>query len=157
MTDRQIIWVSKDLVRKLQLLEECDIITTEEITKIIKDLKDEISLMDDALDQNVLSFRAHAQKVRDLYKMVVDEEISKTYDLWNEMDIKRCEVQTKLEDIRRITKTVKDDLMACKTELSTLNVYGADRVVELLTKFQSLSSDDKDLLTDLCNLRRNKQ
>ena len=104
---RTLIWIDDSLAKKLEILNDTVELKENDIKSIVKELKNDIENIGECIDEDVVSFRYHAQKVRDSYKKVVDEEIEKTNELWETMDKLRTETRERLNKTRELTASIK--------------------------------------------------
>ena len=146
-------WIGEDLAKRLKFVDDTVELSETDIKRIIKDLRDEISLMDECLEEDVISFRHHAQRVRNSYKQVADEEIRATQDMWESLHTLRCETQKRIEQSRELTQSIKGDIKEIKTALDTINVYGLDRLLDLIYKVKNMSDKERDMLSQLLSLK----
>lgn len=146
---RKIMWVDEELVNKITMLDEITEITSVQTKDLIKEFKDDIETYSDCMDEDLLQFRAHAEKVRNTYKKVVDEEIEVTYELWNSLDKKRCETHKKLEESRELSKSIKSDVKLINDTLNGSSIYGVQNYLDLVERVSNLSDKDKDLMQKL--------
>jgi len=153
---RTLIWIDDNLAKKLEIIDDVVKLTDNDIKDIIKNLKDSISVLDETIDEDVVSFRYHAQKVRDSYKKVVDEEIDKTNELWEQLDVLRSETRNKLDKTRELTKSIKEDIVEIQKGINNCNLYGVDHFLELVVQVNNMSEANRELLCKLLDLKRNK-
>lgn len=153
---RTLIWIDDNLAKKLEIIDDVVKLTDNDIKDIIKGLKDNISVLDETIDEDVVSFRYHAQKVRDSYKKVVDEEIDKTNELWEQLDVLRSETRNKLDKTRELTKSIKEDIVEIQKGINNCNLYGVDHFLELVVQVNNMSEANRELLCKLLDLKRNK-
>lgn len=151
-----LVWVDANIAHKLKVVNDVLNIKEEEIKPMIQKLKDDISDMEDWLDDDLASFRLHAQKARNTYKKVVEEEMEATYELWEKMSDLRSETREKLDKTRELTKSVKHDICQINESLKNCSIWGLNDLMKLVEKVNSMPDRDRDLLVQLVELKRNK-
>lgn len=153
---RTLIWIDDNLAKKLEIIDDVVKLTDNDIKDIIKGLKDNISVLDETIDEDVVSFRYHAQKVRDSYKKVVEEEIDKTNELWEQLDTLRFETSNKLDKTKELTKSITEDIKYIQESISKCNLYGVDKLLEMIEKVNYMNESDRELLYKLLDFKRIK-
>ena len=156
MTERELVWVPKDLLREVQVFIDVGY-TEEQIKKLRQRFRDDIETYDELMDSDLVEFRAHAVKVRNSYSKVVDEEIDATYQLWESLAEKRTEAQKKLEETREITRSIKSDVDELKSEIKNLSLYDLEKLLSVIEQVKYMNESDKQLLIDVFNVRRKTQ
>lgn len=147
---KKFVWVSEELIGEL---EDVDL-TFENMVKIITGFQKEINTMTECVDENVVGFRYHAQKVRDDYKKVVEEELAKTYELWEQMNQLRNEASQKLQEVVGVTKTITPIIIEIKHALNNINLYGVDKLLEVTNKIAYMGDQEKELLFKLLQIEK---
>lgn len=151
--DKELIWLDKNIVAKMDVLQDVIRLRGEEIDKVITRLTDETRcLTTDNLDTTLLEMKLHAQKVRDTYKQAVDEELEKTNTLWDECDEKIYDSRTKIKQVANSFKDLNKEIEKLESNLNKLPLYQIERVMELMDKFNSYSDKDKELLKVLLKI-----
>lgn len=150
----KMIWIEEDLAAKLEIINDVVKIKNEDIDKIIKKLADDTSTMSECLDENVLRFKLHAQQVRDNYEKVVNEEIEKTYDLWEKCEELRKETKGKITNLLPVITEVNSQLEKLDKSINKVNTYGIDRLIEVVDKFKRIPDDEKDMIAKLLDYKK---
>lgn len=150
----KMIWIDEKLADKLEIINDVVKIQDEDINKIIKRLAEDTNLMTECLDENVLRFKLHAQQTRDSYKKVVEEEIEKTYELWEKCDELRSETKDKIKTLLPVISDVNNQLEKLDKSISKINTYGIDRLIDLVEKFKQIPTDEKQMLAKLLDYKK---
>ena len=145
--DKELVWLDKNVAAKIDVLQDVVRLRGEEIEKIITRLTDETKILTtDNIDTTLLEMKLHAQKVRDTYKQVVDEELEKTDTLWDECDEKIYESRTKISQVTNSFIDLNREVEKLESSLNNLPIYQIEEIMKLLDKFNSYSDKDKELL-----------
>lgn len=145
--DKELVWLDKKIVAKMDVLQDVIRLRGEEIEKVITKLTDETKLLTtDNIDTTLLEMKLHAQKVRDTYKQTVDEELDKTNTLWEECDEKIYQSRTKISLVTNSFIDLNREVEKLKSSLNNLPIYQIEEIMKLLDKFNSYSDKDKELL-----------
>lgn len=146
----KMIWVDEYLASKLEIVNDVAKLKTDgDLAKVIKKLEDDISTMAECLDENVLRFKLHSQQTRDSYEKTVQEEVDKTYELWEKCEDLRSDAKKKIDTMLPTIKTVSEELGRLNESMNKINTYRIDKLFELIDKFNSMSDDDKNVLAKL--------
>lgn len=146
---REIIWVEDKFKKEIECIDDVYVLTNEKKNDIIKGLLDNLGYYKEDVDSSVLELKAKALSAREMYKKVVDEEIDAMEKLWEGLDSKRRDINKKTTMTRDVIKEISDDVNKLRKELSQLDVYGMDKMLEVLNKFKNMSDEDKLLLSKL--------
>jgi hypothetical protein len=152
--ETEILWVPKGLAAEIKALGDITELTEGQTKGIIKRMKADIETYQDCLDDDVLQFRAHAEKVRNSYKKVVDEEMERTYEFWDALEIKKVETAKRLEESKKLTRSISDDLKHIQTALNSANIYGIKDLLELVEQVKHMPAEDRELLQGLLDIKR---
>ncbi len=151
---KTLVWIDENIAKKLQIIDEVAEIKDKDLKKIIQQLKDDIDTMKECVSEDVIDFRYYAQQVRDSYKKVVEEELQKTYELWEQLSKLRIETKNKLGLIQDLTQSIAKDIELIQKNLLKFNIYGLDQLLQVLTKFKDIPDEDKELLYKLFEIKK---
>jgi len=143
--NKELVWVSKELLEKVQDLESV-FEDHQKVKNLIESFKGEVEQFTYDVEDSVSVFRRQSEKIKSTYKEVVDKEIESLQEFWEEQDKRRAEMINKLADIRKSVHTVSDDMQVMRKELNSLNIYGLDKLVELIDKINGMSDREKEVL-----------
>lgn len=146
---KKLLWVEEDLVENLQLLDEVEEISQEKIKEYIKKFNEDVDCLSENVDASILELRAKAQRVRDSYEKVVNEEIEKSYELWEVLDTKRCESREKAKELRVDIEGISSEITSLKNNIKTINFYAIDSLIEAIDKISRLDNNGLELLNKL--------
>lgn len=142
---KELVWVSKELVETVNKLD-AGVATQEDILKVFKEFKSEIENYTYDIEESAAMFRRQSQKVKDSFKQVVDNEVEALQEFWDTQDEKRAEIQKKFSSFKNGISSAKDEILSLKQSIRDLDIYGLDKLVELVEKINCMSDKDKELL-----------
>lgn len=151
---KSLLWVEDSLIKELQLLDEVEEISQDQIKKVAARLTNEIEMLSDNIDSNVLSIRTKAQQVKEMYQKTVDEECEAIDLLWEKLDGVRYDAKKKL------TQTITE-LQSIKAEVKMVNdmidkIYQSDyklqRTLDIFERFNKMSAAEKEMLSKLLSM-----
>ena len=147
--NKKLLWVEESLVEKLQLLDEVEEISNEDIKSVIEQFNKSVDLLSENIDSNVLEIRAKAQKVRESYKKAVEIEIKETDLLWEKLDTTRYEVRKKVSETISEVENLKDKVQEVNKLIDTIyNAnYKLDKTLEIIEKIANMSDKEKELFS----------
>lgn len=152
--DTELVFVPKDLMGNIRALGDITELTKEHMYEIIKTAKKEIESYNYCLDEDVLQFRVHAERVRNSYKITVEEEIEKTRELWATLDKTRYETHLTLERTENITKNIKHDIADIQKALNNVNIYGVNTYLELVKEVVNMTKEQREIMEKLLDIKR---
>ena len=109
--------------------------------------------MADCMDENVLKFKLHAKQVRDNYKKVIDEELEETERFYCECEELRNNTKSKNELIQNSIQNISNDVKNIRENVSTINLYGIDKILEVVKKFENMTEHEKTLINKLLEVK----
>lgn len=148
--EKELVWVSKDLVEQVNQLNGAaeDI---EQIKKVFDLFKREVSDYQYNVDDAVADLRRQAKKVKDALRETFDAESEQMYALWDELNSKQDEVRKKITSAAELIRHSKADIESLKKEISAINLYGVDKLIDMVEKISNMGERDKELLSYLFN------
>lgn len=152
---QRMVWIEEDLASKLEIVNDVAKLKTDgDLAKVIKRMEDEIDGMAECLDENVLRFKLHAQQTRDSYEKTVQEEVDKSYELWEKCEDLRSKAKKKIDAMLPDIKTVSEELRRLNESMDKISTYRIDKLFELINKFNNMSEEDKNVLVKLLNYEK---
>lgn len=143
---QELVWISKDLVETVKTLEEGKA-TQEEIDKIFISFKREIEDYTYDVEDAASMFRRQSQKVKEGLKQLVDEEVTLLQEFWEIQDNRRYEIQKKITSASENIESVRNQLLELKELTSSVDIYGLEKLIEMIEKIKYMSDADKELLS----------
>ena len=140
MSEKDLVWLPKELADKVKDLTDTDALNRE-ILKFLEETKADLRVTVESIDEDILLYRAKMIQARDAFKKAKDEELEANYTLWEnyESDIKKT---------REYVKTATDVLKELTKEVQELNrafsVINTDRALGFLTVLQQIQNFNKD-------------
>lgn len=143
---QELLWVSKDLVETIRSLEEGKV-SQEDIKKVFTDFKREIEDYTYDVEDAASMFRRQSQKVKEGLKQLVDEEVTLLQEFWEIQDNRRYEIQKKITSASENIESVRNQLLELKELTSSVDIYGLEKLIEMIEKIKYMSDADKELLS----------
>jgi len=152
MSDKELIWVQKDLAQKFNNLS-----SSEEqeklVTNIINDKKLDITNEMEYLEENLLMFKGVCLKHKNELTKVYNEETSKLEDMYDHVgemrqgiDKSAKQLTDALIPLQKTVSDLKNDMKSISDELKHINVYGIERFLELVDKINAMDEGSKEML-----------
>ena len=155
-TNKKLLWVEDSLVAKLQLLDEVEQISNEDVKSFIKQFNESIDLLSENIDSNVLDIRAKAQRVRDTYKKAIEIEIEETDSLWENLDLTRSKIRKKVSESIAEVENLKDKVALLNKAIENISLYDyrLEKTLDLVNRIAEMSEKEKELLTKLIEVSK---
>lgn len=139
----------------LEILLDCIKLHSDDIDAQIKRITSDTDLMGYCLEDNFLAFKLHSKKVRDEYEKAVTEELEKSEKVWEKCDNLIHESRPKIEKIKNEMNGLLSVIMEVDESLDNVSVYKAERMIELIEKFNNMPADEKQLFAKLLEVEKN--
>lgn len=139
----------------LDILIDCVKLNGEGIEEQVKKITDETELMGQCLEDNFLSFKLHSKKVRDEYEKVVTEELQKSEKVWEKCDRLIHESKPEIERVKNDIQDLLDMIVGVDKALDNVSVYKAEKLIELIEKFNNMPATEKELFKKLLEISSN--
>lgn len=152
--NNKYIDISDELAGRLELVNDICKIHNDDIPKVIESMAKEPNYMMETLEENVLKLKLFSKDIAKKYKEAVSEETNTLYEIWDSCEEKREAAYNKAKEVNEVLYQTADTIAAIKKSLDGFNVYGAERVLTLLEKFNSMSEKDRGLFEKLLEISR---
>lgn len=139
----------------LDILIDCIKLNGADIEAQIKRITDETELMGDCLEDNFLAFKLHSKKVRDEYEKAVNEEVEKSEKVWEKCDNLIRESRPKVEKAKNEMNGLLNEIEKINKALDSVSIYKAEKLIELIEKFNNMPADEKQLFAKLLEVSKN--
>lgn len=139
----------------LDILLDCIKLHSDDIEAQIKRITSDTDLMGQCLEDNFLAFKLHSKKMRDEYEKAVTEELEKSEKLWEKCDNLIHESRPKIATIKHEMSGLLGEIEAIDKALNNVSVYKAERMIELIEKFNNMPADEKQLFAKLLEISKN--
>lgn len=142
--DTELVWIKpewKEIVQKFADSESVKVGIHKSYIEFKKRLAMEVEYSSELLDQ----VRGCYQAQRDEMKKLYEEEGELSYQLWEELDKKRSETHKKIKDVREETQAIKEDLFDLRSSIQSIDIYGLDKLLEIVRTFNNMDDKSKEL------------
>lgn len=156
MNDKELIWVPAKLKETLEKMNS-DEEQLKIVEKYINDRKLDISNDIEALDDDLLRFKAFALKYKTEIKAVYNEQSDILYKLFEDCGDIQSKMYLKIEETKKKLNPITEKIKEINFVLDKINIYKIEKVIELIEKFNRMSEEDKRLFeilikqTDISN------
>lgn len=133
----------------LDILIDCIKLNGADIEEQVKRITSDTDTMGECLEENFLAFKLHSKKVRDEYEKAVSEELSKMEKVWEKCDELLHNSKPTVEKVANSIASLRAEVNAVNSALDKISVYKAERLIELVEKFNAMSDADKEIFSKL--------
>lgn len=148
----EYVYVEDGVAERLKFLNDVSKILEKDVCKVIDEMREQNDVFVESLNENSIRFKLFAKDIAKGYKEAVDVEVESLYSIWEELEDKRSQVYKKTKEIKENVESTKSEIQSLQKAISELNVYGMDRLISLIEKFNGMSASEKDLLAKLAEI-----
>ena len=162
--EKRHIYVSAEFADKYERLStvEAQAEIAKEICKAKRlDIQSELDILDDDLlrfKSACVIHKSEMKKAYDEQAVILDKLVS---DCWDSMPKAKANAEKMAAEIHPLSNAVSDlngQVSSLKKEIDNLNIYGADKLLDLVQKISCMDSSSKDMLSFLCeNFKRGSE
>ena len=138
----------------LDILIDCIKLNGEDIEKQVKRITEETDTMGECLEDNFLAFKLHSKKVRDEYEKAVNEELEKSETVWEKCDNLIHESRPRIEKAKNEMGDLLSEINKVNKALDGISVYKAEKLIELIEKFNNMPAVEKELFAKLLEVSK---
>jgi hypothetical protein len=146
--------IDDKVVPYLEILLDCIKLNGEDIEKQIKRITSDTDLMGECLEENFLAFKLHSKKVRDEYERAVTEELEKSEKVWEKCNDLIQESRPKIQKVKNEMNELLKEITDIDKAFDSVSVYKAERLIELIEKFNHMPADEKQLFAKLMEINK---
>lgn len=147
-------YIDDEIEPYLDILIDCIKLNGKDIEAQINRITSDTDTMGECLEENFLAFKLHSKKVRDEYEKAVSEELSKTEKVWEKCDELLHNSKPTIEKVSNSITSLREEVDEVNSALDEISVCKAERLIELVEKFNSMSDDDKEILSKLLEISK---
>jgi len=147
----ELIWVDKNLAKKYNSLKD----TTAQydlIEKIIEKRKIDISCSIEALDEDVLRFKAVSVKHKIELQKALDDQLGKIEKLYDSIWEKEKQIKEKISKVEDLFEPINSKINEIQNKISHISIHN---ITELVSLIESLKYTDKKTQNILTFLMKN--
>jgi len=130
-----------DLLTKAASRKEQEDIFFKAIADRKRDVKNDI----EALDDDLLLFKAFGVKYQNELEKIYNDQYSKFEAVWEKLNASDM-VYGKLKELESKTKQFKQDIESINNSIDHVSLYKIEKVIEIVDKFNRMSEDDKGII-----------
>jgi uncharacterized protein YfbU (UPF0304 family) len=141
--------IDDELEPYFDLIMDCIKLKGKDIKETVNRIVGDTSAMDECLEDSFLNFKLHAKKVRDEYRKAVEEEISKSEDLYCKYSQLVSDQKPRIEQVKNAVAELNKELSEVYKKLEEIPYYKAEYIMDVITKFNNMPAEEKLLLSKL--------
>jgi len=142
--NKELIWVPKE-VKEIYEKMESDQEKLKLVDEMIKNRKIDITYSIEALDDDLLRFKAFSLKYKTELQKVYDDQSDKLEKLFEDCGDVQSKMHLKIEEIKSKLDPIVSKIKSINETLDKVNTYKIEKVIELIEKFNRMSEEDKRL------------
>lgn len=142
MSEQKLIWVDKDLAEQYEKLNS-DIEKSKFVNQLIKDRKLDITGDIENLNDDLLRFKAFALNYKTEFEKVYWDQNEKMEKFFNENGYIFDKISSKTMQLKEEVSKIGNQIKQLNDQLQELNTYKIERLIELVTKYNNMSDEDK--------------
>lgn len=147
--------IDDEIAPYLDIMIDCIKLNGKDIEAQIKRITSDTDTMGECLEENFLAFKLHSKKVRDEYEKAVTEELSKTEKVWEKCDELIHNSKPTVDKAVNSICSLRKEVDAINSALEKISVYKAEKLIELIEKFNNMPADEKKLFSKLLEISNN--
>jgi len=142
--NKELIWVPREIKEVLEKMDS-DNEKLRIVDEYINSRKVEITYTIEALDDDLLRFKAFSLKYKTELQKVYEEQNAKLEKLFEDIGGMQDNIYLKIEQAKKQLNPITDKIKEVNKTLDNINTYKIERLIELLEKFNRMSEEDKRL------------
>jgi len=142
--NKELIWVPKEVKETIEKMES-DQEKLKVVDKMINDRKLDITFAIEALDDDLLRFKAFSLKYKTELQKVYEEQSDKLEKLFEDCGDIQSKMYHKIEETKDKLDPITSKIKSINETLEKINTYKIERVIDLIEKFNRMSEEDKRL------------
>lgn len=142
--EKELVWVDKNLVGKLDILQDICRIKETDINNLIERMKDDDEIFIQNIDDSLIELKCHAKRIREEYKKCVDEQIEKADKLWELCNNRIDESIPKIEKVKNLVSNLENKINELNNKIENIPLYRIANAIDTLERYENLSQEDKD-------------
>ena len=144
MSNKELIWVPKEIKEVLEKMES-DNEKLRIVDEYINNRKLDITYSIEALDDDLLRFKAFSLKYKTELQKVYQEQGDKLEKLFEDCGDIQSKMHLKIEETKSKLDPIVNKIKSINETLDKVNTYKIEKVIELIEKFNRMNEEDKRL------------
>ena len=144
MSNKELIWVPKEIKEVLEKMDS-DNEKLRIVDEYINNRKLDITYSIEALDDDLLRFKAFSLKYKTELQKVYQEQGDKLEKLFEDCGDIQSKMHLKIEETKNKLDPIVSKIKSINETLDKVNTYKIEKVIELIEKFNRMSEEDKRL------------
>lgn len=159
-TEQDLVWVDKELIPKIK---ECS--SVQEVTELFeknfdKKLKSASMAVNEEmeyLNDSIASLRLNLRKKAELLEKTLNEDYETVEEIVKKANDKQTELLEGLDKTKSIIDNNRQSIKNFQEEIKSLNIYGLEKLLEVMSKFASMGEKEKELFMGAIKYSQAKQ
>jgi len=144
---REIIFVPAKFKNVIEQIVGLEVQAVDVVKSTVLSFRRETDVAIEVAEDLVTNLKSHYEEQRKNLRKLYEEEFELSYSLWEELDKKRSETTEKIKEIREETKCIVEEVKELKESINGLNLYGMDKLLEVVRTFANLDDKSKEVLS----------
>jgi len=141
---KDLVWLPESLVKKVKEVQDVKAIEAE-ILKYVEQTKNSLKLDTEAMDEQIVVYRAYMIKARNAFEQAKNEELDAFYAIWEKYDTDCSKIRTQVEKAKNELKPLLDELKEVRKEIQSVETWGFERLGEAIQKLSSLYGENREM------------
>jgi len=142
--NKELIWVSSE-VKEIYEKMDSDHEKLRIVNELIATRKKDITFDIEALDDDLLRFKAFSLKYKTELQKVYEEQSTKLEQLFEDCGDIQSKMYLKIEETKGKLDPIISKIRSINETLDKVSTYKIEKVIELIEKFNRMSEEDKRL------------
>jgi arginyl-tRNA--protein-N-Asp/Glu arginylyltransferase len=147
--EQELVWVNKEQATKLkecQSEEEKYKVFEEYLTKVTEESKKEFKANFDNLEEDVAIYTGLMLKVKQTFEKAKHEQLEMSYAVWGKFEEEIPDIKDKVNKIISVLNPLEERLDSINNKLNKINTWDIERVIKIIENFQSLTTENKEMV-----------
>lgn len=140
------LYLPKEIADKVNEAKDKKKIQEEYILKWVEEQKKDIKNSVDALEDDLITFKAVAIKHKNALKEIYEEQLSKLENLYDDIWDKKDEISKKTKYVENEMKALEPIIKNVSEKLNNLNTYRIEELLKLVNKISNMSAKEKRIM-----------
>lgn len=137
-----------ELAKKIEEIGN-DASIIEILDEYIKKFKKDVHASLESMDEDVSIFKANMQKVKYEYRKTLDDELQKSYEVFESFDEKRSKLRVSVDTISQDVKPMVDKINEINKAIDSINDYKIKNTLEAIANISNyLNGSNGDAIRD---------
>ena len=142
--DKEIVWLPKKLADKVKGYQEEGKPYENIILQYLDESKNEVKSNLETLDEDVLQYKALMVKAKNAFKEAKEEQLSQSYEIWEDFDKELVSVRSKVEEMKNTISPIKSEIEDIKKLLDGVSSWEIEKFLEVIKEVSNYLAYEGD-------------